>query len=114
MTADDCTHQNGENVTEEQPAEKPQTPREAKSSVPGGGALARAEKRIDGEMEILGSETDGEPSVSVTLQSGGLSDTSVVLSFSPDTARELAEELEAQAAHSEQWAAYTREHRDRA
>lgn len=113
-THDENIPGDGENVSEEQGSEhgeKPQTPKEAKTTVSSAGALVRAEKSIDAcDIQILGTtDLEGESSVSLSTESETLSDTSLVLSFDPDTARELAQELEAQATHAEQWAIYKRE-----
>lgn len=115
MTAEESTPRDGENVSEEQsgePVEKPQTPKEAKVSVPGGSGFVRAEKRVsDTEIQVVGSSTpdENEPEVSVTVEAAGLNDTVVTMGFTPAEARELAGELREQATHAEQWAAYKRE-----
>jgi len=110
MTAQDSTPGDRENVTDEQSGEsmKPETPREAETTVSGVSGTVRAESDIRAsDMRVLGTTgPDGEPSVSVSIQSEGLHDTSVVFSFGPETARELAQELEAQATHAEEWTAY--------
>jgi len=110
MTAQDSTPGDRENVTDEQSGEptKPETPREAETTVSGVSATVRSESNIEAsDMRVSGTtDVDGEPSVSLSIQSEGLHDTSVVFSFGPGNARELAQELEAQATHAEEWTAY--------
>mgnify|MGYP006280228997 CR=1 FL=1 len=116
MTASKSTPSELESVTDEQdgePAEKPIPPSEAKAELEtaDGHSLIRVEQDVTPDtVEVCGTaDLDGEPNVSLTIKSTGLRDTSVVSGFEPETARELAEQLKAQADHAEQWAEYKRD-----
>lgn len=117
-TQNESTPHDRENVTEEQnsePTEKPQTPKEAKETVPGGSALVRSEKHMsDTEIQVIGTSAldENEPEVSISVESTSLSDTAVTLSLTPEEARKLAAKLQEQATHAEQWTAYKREQKN--
>lgn len=84
-----------------------------KEELPDIGALVRAETHVENPLEVMGTVADGDPRVSVTLNSAGqVGDSAFSVSFDPSTERTLAEMLERRADYAEEYAEYKRDQRD--